>query len=287
MRRKLFYTSDTNLRNQTIHPGGEYPDPPIDVLVLESTLGADSEIENVSRRAEEEALCESMAKTLARGGKVLLPVFALGRAQEILALIDRYKRRGRIPDTVPVYTSGLMRGVADIYDRTRYLSPRLDPEFEVFGVEQKRMPRSRSAAATVLDQPAIHVAASGMMLERTLSNRLAQRLVGDPKSGIFFVGFVKDGSPGYRLLEAAKNGTEVSLGSAHPAQEVCCDVARFRLSGHSNRRDLLSLVEKLKPEITVLVHGDPEARSWMADNIKFFHPETEVVLSEQGQPLTL
>lgn len=287
LRRRLFYTSDTNLRNQTIHPGGEYPDPPIDVLILESTLGADSDIENTTRRSEEEALCEAITRTLARGGRVLLPVFALGRAQEVLALIDRFKRRGRIPDSVPVYTSGLMRGVSDIYDRTRYSSPRLDPEFEVYGVDQKRMPRSRAAATNVLQEPAIHVASSGMMLENTLSNRLAQRLMSDEKSGIFFVGFIKDSAPGSRLLEGFENGTTVSLDPTHKPQKVRCEVGKFRLTGHSNRRDLISLVERLNPQITVLVHGDPEARSWMADNIRFFHPDTEVVLSEQGQPLTL
>ncbi len=287
MRRRIFYTSDTNLRNQTIHPGGEYPTPPVDILILESTLGADNEMENTSRRTEEDALCDAITRTLSRGGRVLLPVFALGRAQEVLALIDRFKRRGRIPETVPVYTSGLMRGVADIYDRTRYSSPRLDPEFEVFGVDQKRMPRSRAAAATALQEPAIHVASSGMMLENTLSNRLAQRLMSDEKSGIFFVGFVKEDAPGHRLLEAAENGAEVSLDALHDPQKVRCEVAKFRLTGHSNRRDLISLVERLNPNVTVLVHGDPEARSWMADNIAFFHPQTEVVLSEQGQPLTL
>jgi Cft2 family RNA processing exonuclease len=287
LRRRLFYTSDTNLRNQTIHPGGEYPEPPIDVLVLESTLGADGDIENVTRRSEEEALCEAISRTLARGGRVLLPVFALGRAQEVLALIDRFKRRGRIPETVPVYTSGLMRGVSDIYDRTRYSSPRLDPEFEVYGVDQKRMPRSRAAAANVLQEPAIHIASSGMMLENTLSNRLAQRLMGDEKSGIFFVGFVKEDAPGSRLLEGFESGASVSLDPMHEPQKVRCEVAKFRLTGHSNRRDLISLVGRLNPEITVLVHGDPDARSWMADNIRFFHPETEVVLSEEGQPLIL
>ena len=287
LRRRLFYTSDTNLRNQTIHPGGEYPEPPIDVLVLESTLGADGDIENTTRRAEEDALCSAITRTLARGGRVLLPVFALGRAQEVLALIDRFKRRGRIPETVPVYTSGLMRGVSDIYDRTRHSSPRLDPEFEVYGVDQKRMPRSQTATASALQEPAIHVASSGMMLENTLSNRLAQRFLGDEKSGIFFVGFVKEDAPGQRLFEAANDGSEVSLDPFHEPQKVRCEVEKFRLTGHSNRRDLITLVQRLGPEITVLVHGDPGARSWMADNIRFFHPETEVVLSEQGRPLTL
>ena len=57
--KNLFYTSDTNLRPQHIIPGGSYPEPPIDVLLLETTLGADSEAEQTTRKREEERLLAS------------------------------------------------------------------------------------------------------------------------------------------------------------------------------------------------------------------------------------
>src|SRR5690606_13347638 len=155
--------------SQFIIPGGEYPEEPVDVLVLESTLAADPEAELTTRRAEEERFAEAVAAVVKRGGSVLVPAFALGRAQEILALLDRYKKRGVIPDEVPVYTAGSMRAVADLYDKTRYVTPRLNPDFHVFGVEQKRLPRGEAAKLAVLGEPGIHIAGSGMMLERTLS----------------------------------------------------------------------------------------------------------------------
>lgn len=285
--RRLFYTSDTNLQDQTIHPGGHYPEPPIDVLVLETTLGSDPDIEKLSRRDEEARLGIAISEVIKRGGRVLLPVFALGRAQEVVALLARFQEQGLIDEDIPIYTTGLMRGISDIYDKTRFSSPRLDEDFEVYGVPQRRMPRSKAATAAAVGEPSIHIASSGMMIDNTLSNALARKFMGDPASGIFFVGFMKEDAPGYRLIEGAETGQDISLGAGHDAEPVLCDIARFRLSGHANRRDLLSLVDRLKPKSVALVHGETDAREWMADNIRFFHPDTKVSLPDQGGPIEL
>ncbi|MEM1126900.1 MAG: MBL fold metallo-hydrolase [Bacteroidota bacterium] len=288
--RTAFYTSDTNLRPQSIIPGGTYPDEPIDILIMESTAGADPEAELTTRRTEEKKLAEALKRVLERGGTVLIPVFALGRAQEVLALIDRFKRRGLIGEDIPVYTAGSMRAVADLYDKTRYVTPRLDPGFQVFGVDQRRLPRSQRAKRNALSEPSIHVVSSGMMFERTLSNALAQHLVSGEKNGIFLVGFAKEDSPAHRLLEAAasdEEAPEVVIDRMVGPQPLRCDVDRFRLSGHSHRRDLLQLVEKLRPKKIVLVHGEEDARSWMEDNIRFFYPEIEIYRPKGGEPVTL
>ena len=194
--RRVFYTADTSLRAQAIQPGADYPALPVDVLMLESTLGADPEAELTSRREQEEAFAESLARVLARGGSALVPAFALGRAQEVLALIGRYKHFGRIAKDTPVYTAGSMRGIASIYDQTRFSTPRVDPEFEVYGVEQQRLPETGARLDEALLTPSIYVISSGMLFERTPSNKLAQKLVEDERNGIFFVGFSKEDSPG-------------------------------------------------------------------------------------------
>ncbi len=286
--RRVFYSGDTNLRPQSIIPGGRYPEGPIDVLVMESTLGADPDAEFTTRRAEEHKFRDALQRVVARGGAVLVPVFALGRAQEILALIDRFKQRGHLPADVPVYTAGGMRAIADIYDTTRLNTPRLNPDFQVFGVAQRRMPRSDTAKRNALEGPSIHVASSGMMFEGTLSNWVAQQLVEDEENAIFLVGYAKDDSPARRLLEASQNGTDgVLLDRRTGLQPLHCEVQRFRFSGHSHRRDLIHLVEQLRPKKVVLVHGDADARRWMADNIRFFYPETEIYLPEIGEPLVV
>lgn len=285
--RRLFYTSDTNVRPQTIIPGAEYPEGPVDVLVLESTLGADPNAEQTTRRTEEKKLGEAIGRVLARGGTVLLPVFALGRAQEILALLDRYKQRGLVPAETPIYTAGSMRAVADLYDRTRFNTPRLNPDFQVFGVEQRRLPRGQAGKDAALAEPSIHVVASGMMFERTLSNQLATQLLEHERNGIFLVGFAKEDSPADRLLEAAAQGpgTEVVVDPQVGPQVLRAEVQRFRFSGHSHRRDLLQVVEQLTPKKIILVHGEEAAQTWMEDNIRFFYPDVEIFRPSGGEAL--
>src|SRR5690606_32552107 len=170
--RRVFYTSDTSLRPQAIQPGARYPDGPLDVLLLETTLGADPEAELTTRKAEEKAFGEALARTVARGGQALVPVFALGRAQEILTLIARFKQRGLIPNDTPVYSAGQLRGIAGIYDQTRFSTPRLDPAFEITEVEQLRLPRTRTRLDDAFREPGIFVVSSGMLFERTLSNQI-------------------------------------------------------------------------------------------------------------------
>ncbi|TDI69630.1 MAG: MBL fold metallo-hydrolase [Bacteroidetes bacterium] len=287
--KRYFYTGDTGMRAQTIIPGAEYPDSPIDVLFLESTLGADPESEKTSRRTEENGLAEAVAEVLKRGGTVLLPVFALGRGQEIIALVDRYKKRGLIPEETPVYTAGLMRAISDVYDKTRFSTPRLNPDFEVYGVSQSRLPRSHTATLLALTEPSIHIVGSGMMFERTISNRLAQQLVESDKNGIFMVGYTRPDSPGHRLLEArrAGKGTKAVLDENKGPQSIQCDVDRFRFSGHSHRRDLMEVVKRLNPGRIVLVHGETEARAWMKNNIEYFYPEIDVISPQTGEVVEL
>src|SRR5690606_31448890 len=178
---------------------------------------------------------------------------------------------------------------AGIYDQTRFMSPRLDPAFEVTEVEQQRIPRTATRLDDALREPAIYVVSSGMLFERTLSNQLAQRLVGHEKHGVFFVGFAKEDSPGGRLLEAAARGpgTEVVLDAQAGPQKVFAEVVRFRFSGHAHRRDLIQLVEMMKPRKVVLVHGEAAAKTWIKDNVEFFYPDTTVLIPEQGVEVEL
>ena len=287
--KRAFYTSDTNLRPQSIIPGASYPEPPVDILFLESTLGADPDAELTTRHSEERKFSEALERAIARKGTVLIPVFALGRAQEILALIDRFKKRGTIPQETPIYTAGSMRAFAELYDKTRLQTPRLDPDFQVYDVDQFRLPRNRDAQRDALRGPSIHVVSSGMMFERTASNALAQEIVEDERNAVLLVGFAREDSPADRILAAGKEGkgTEAVIDTFRGPQPINCEVHRFRFSGHSHRRDLIQLVETLKPKKVVLVHGEAEARDWMQNNIKFFYPDIEVVSPKTGRAVRL
>jgi len=105
---------------------------------------------------------------------------------------------------------------------------------------------------------------------------------------VLLVGHPADGTPARRLLDAARSdepGAPVMLADGHGPQPVHCTVERFRFSGHSDRQDLLSIVERLAPEQVLLVHGDPEARAWMAEHIEADHPEMAVHRPDWGSVL--
>ncbi|HRR08468.1 MAG TPA: MBL fold metallo-hydrolase [Rhodothermales bacterium] len=288
---RAFYSGDLSLRAQAIQPGADFPKGPVDVLILESTLGADPTAELTTRKREEDRLLEGIQKTIKRKGSVLIPAFALGRSQEMIALIGRWKKQKKLPEDLPIYTAGAQRAISDIYDRTRFISPRIDEKFEVFKIEQKRLPKSKAKLDHLIsgEEPGIFIVGSGMLFERTLSHRIALKMIGDPRHSIFFVGYVKPDCPGAVLLEAAQNRTteKVALDPLHQPEgmTIACTVERFRFSGHSNRRELLQVVEKLQPRKVLLVHGEDEARIWMADNIRYFYPDTEVILPTQGVPV--
>ncbi len=285
---RLFYTSDTCLHAQTIIPGAEYPDPPVDVLVMECTLGADDEAELTTRHQEEQRFLADILRVLDRGGTVLIPVFALGRAQEILALLYRFRNKGQLSSDIPLYTAGGLRAISSIYDATRGWTPRVDPGFQVFDVEQRRMPRGETAKRKALAEPSIHVVTSGMMFENTLSNWVAQQLLEHEHHAILFVGYCKEDSPGGRLLEASANGSEgVVLDKRAGMQPLCCEVQRYRFSGHSNRRDLIRLATALKPRTTLLVHGETLARSWMAENLISAGLQSDILLPQSCEPIEL
>jgi len=95
-------------------------------------------------------------------------------------------------------------------------------------------------------------------------------------------------TPARRLIEAVEEGRNgVLLNKNTGPQPLNCEVGKFRLSGHSNRQDLLRLVEHLSPQQVVLVHGEPDSRAWMADHIQRSHPDITVHQPEWGTPLDL
>jgi predicted metal-dependent RNase len=126
-----------------------------------------------------------------------------------------------------------------------------------------------------------------MMIEPTLSNVLARRMVENEDDAVLLVGHPAEGTPARRLQDAAAegDGAPVMLADGHGPQPVYCTVERFRFSGHSDRRELLSLVERMTPETVLLIHGDPDAKDWMAEHIKEAHPETEVHRPDWGSVL--
>ena len=104
------------------------------------------------------------------------------------------------------------------------------------------------------------------MTEKTLSNQLAERFLGDTRQTVLFVGYADPASPGGRL-KAAQLGDLVQLDEGLPSQRLACQVREFDFSAHAPRELLFDYIRRISPKIVVLVHGDPPAVSWFNSRI--------------------
>jgi len=279
--RRLFYTGDTCATGQYICAPAHYPTPPVDLLLMDSTHGADPDPDlSRDRRSFGRATTELgrfITEVARRGGSVLIPVFALGRSQEILGLLHELSRRGRIPD-LPLYVSGLSHAVCRLYDATRRASERRRPSLRLEDLGYTILDTGRARDPDLLRRPSILAVSSGMMLSGTASNVLAQRMLSDPRHGLAFVGFLDPETPGARVA-AARQGDAVALGPGPgdpPVVEVAASVRQFGFTAHSRASQLIDLVRALQPRRTVLVHGDDEAVVTLRDRLAGLGFEVQV-----------
>jgi Cft2 family RNA processing exonuclease len=283
--RTVFYTGDVNFDNQTIMEGAIFPQEKIDILIMECTRGDHATPANWTRAREEQRLAEAIDRAFTRGGCVLIPVFALGKTQEVLAMFYNFRREQLLPE-FPIYIGGLSSKMTDIYDRRAHTTRR----------QLARLQLMAEAAPFVLNGQTIHDAparagriyalSSGMMTPKTLSNIFARRLLENPQHSIFFVGYADTLSPA-GVLRNAQPGEEVALDPDEPPQRVRCHIEQFQFSAHASRESLIEYAKKLSPRKIVLVHGDPSAVAWMRARLIVDLPRTEVVVPSPGVELEL
>jgi Cft2 family RNA processing exonuclease len=281
--RRVFYTGDVNFENQTLSRAAQFPVEKLDALIIECTRGDSPAPHGYTRPAEVHRLCEALGAALERGC-VLIPVFALGKTQELLAMLHGMFERGQLT-RVPVYIGGLSTKLTELADRFARTSPRLLPELDLMD-DTAPIPVNSGSADLVVKKNRIYALSAGMMTEKTLSNSFARRLLADPANSIFFIGYADPESPAGKL-RAAKPGDMVQLDTGFPPAELRCDVRVFNFSGHATRDSLIHFVKKTAPRKVVLVHGDTPAIEWMRDTIARDLPDTEIILPQPGQAVEL
>ena len=281
----VFYTGDVNFDDQTIMQAAGFPEDKIDVLIMECTRGDHATPDGWNRASEEQRLAEALFAAFERDACVLIPVFALGKTQEILAMLYKFRRQ-RLLAEFPIYIGGLSSKFTDIYDRraqtTRRQLPRLKLMREVapFILNDE----------TVRDAPVrggrVYVLSSGMMIPKTLSNVFARRILENPQHSIFFVGYANPESPA-GLLRDAGTGGEVALDPDKPLQRIRCNIEQFQFSAHATRESLVAYAKKISPKKILLVHGDPPAVEWMRGILSKELPRSEVIVPTPGVELEL
>jgi Cft2 family RNA processing exonuclease len=260
----LLITGDFSISPQRTVDGARPPAFSADVLIIESTYGGRL---HANRAVQERKLIETVSRVTGDGGKVLIPAFALGRAQEILLILNEFQRRGELP-AIPVWADGMVRAICQAYSNFAEVLPLALQERGAKFFEGSIRPVQTAEQRNALiwqPGPAAIVASSGMLAGGP-SLGYARALATSPQHAILLTGYQDEESPGRRLQEVAERGHgTVRLGREKDGQEirvdVQCHLGTYSLSAHADEGQIISLVETLHPERVLLVHGDETARA--------------------------
>ncbi|HEX2099490.1 MAG TPA: MBL fold metallo-hydrolase, partial [Candidatus Synoicihabitans sp.] len=228
-----------------------------------------------------ERLITTINDTIQRGGSFLLPVFALGRMQEVLAVFHDARKFGKLVNC-PIYASGLGLDLADYFDEIARKTKHLNFSRTILKeLRLQPLPRVLKPGEDP-KQNALYIISSGMLVENTPSYVLASGLLGHARNTIGFVGYCDPDTPGGQLL-AAKPGDDFLFKTIHVRTKVKARVERFELSGHADREELLEFALQATPRALVLTHGDPEARAWFVQQLAAQAPNLHVLDPVPGQ----
>ena len=283
--RKVFYTGDVNFEDQNISSAAEFPEEPLDGLIIETTRGDHETPQGFTRAGEALRLAKAINTAFQRDGCVLMPLFALGKTQELLTLLFEFQQQGLL-EACPIYIGGLSTKLTEIYDKLAHSSVRLRPGFQILNTVAPFTIGGRANEEPPIKAGRIYALSSGMMTEKTHSNRFASRILSDPKQTIIYVGYADPVSPAGRILDA-KPGDLITLDPALPPQELRCAVERFNFSGHASRESIRAYVNRVTPKKIILVHGDPSAIEWFRTGLAQDLPKSEIIVAPPGLPVEI
>jgi Cft2 family RNA processing exonuclease len=216
-----------------------------------------------------------------RKGCILIPAFALGRTQEMLALLALLMREGKLKSQ-PIYIGGLGRVFTEIYDLEAHRANRQHTNLQLHEALQLIVLEKGQAENMKLSGGKIFVITAGMMSENTAAHDLAVRMAGDERQSIFFVGYADPDSPAGRLKAANRGETFVFSPSAGRITKKC-DMRDFDLTAHANREELLGFVGEVSPRSILLGHGDDISRGWFEEKIRERRPKIKIIQPQPGK----
>jgi Cft2 family RNA processing exonuclease len=273
--RHIFFTGDVLFDDLRTLPGAKFPSGHFDTLVMETTRGTTQRAEGSERGLEVARLITSINETIQRGGSFLIPVFALGRMQELLAVLHDARKFGRLVDC-PIVAGGLGLDLVDYFDEIARKTKHLQFNRHVVkDLKVKPTPR-KIEPGRAPSEPTLFLVSSGMMVEKTPSYVIASGMLGHARNTIGFVGYCDPDTPGGQLL-ATRPGDTFPFSAVHVDAKVLARIERFELSGHAEREELLEFAVQTDARSIVLTHGDPAARAWFAQQLAEKLPKAQVL----------
>ncbi len=279
----LFYTGDACFHDQTILRSARFEDIKADVLLVETTRGNRKLPSGFTREGEIQRLTQALHRVLAGKGSVLLPTFALGRTQEILALLAVLSAEGKLRRQ-PIYIGGLGRVFTEIYDLEAHRTHRHYPNLQLHEALNLVVLEQNDLERMKLGGGRLFVITAGMMSENTAAHNLAQRMAGDEHQAIFFVGYADPDSPAGRL-KAARHGETFFFSPSGGELTLKCQVEKFDLTAHANREEMLEFIGEVEPRAVLLTHGEEDSRNWFEAQIRRRYPGISVHQPRPGETL--
>lgn len=280
---RLLCSGDILFDRQRTVDGAVTPRGRFDHLLLETTRGATERPPGQTRSTELARFWEIAADTIRGGGSLLVPVFALGRMQEMMALLVDAFREGLVP-VCPVYATGLGMDLVNYLhkigkrEHTVHFARHVLTRLKVRPLPDPLRPGREPG------EPGIFLLSSGMMVPHTPSYKMAASLLGKDRNTIAFIGYCDPDTPGAELQRTPR-GEEFLFEAMDYSCPVEARVERFDISGHADRDELVDYARAIDPRTVVLQHGDQEARDWFQETLTPDFPE--VIDPTPLQPIQL
>jgi len=259
----IVYTGDYKYARTMLLEAATTDFPRVETLITESTYGSPNDF-MPSRVEAEEGLTSIINETLERKGKVIIPVPAVGRAQEIMLVIDGYMRRGLMKEA-PVFIEGMISEATAIHTAyPEYLGRDVRKSILYDGINPFKsdyftIVEHPSVRQEIIDgEPCIIMATSGM-LEGGPVIDFFKSLAEDDKNSIIFVSYQIEGTMGRRVQKGLPEVTMIDSDGKMGVVKVRLQVESIEgFSGHSDRRQIINYITHLKPkpERVVVCHGE-------------------------------
>ncbi|MFU8847617.1 MAG: MBL fold metallo-hydrolase [Opitutales bacterium] len=263
--RRIVFSGDVLFEAQRTLPGAHLPRGPIDTLILETTRGAKGRESGRSRASEVDRLIDKVREILERDGSCLIPVFALGRMQELFKIIYEARNFGRLPDC-PIYAAGLGMDLCKYFDTIRRRTQLIDFDVSILEKMKVKPPEPHMRPGRDLMKKGLYIVSSGMMVEHTPSYKVAASLLPHPANGLCFVGYCDPDTPGGKLLHSREEANFFFEALDYSAP-IRASIDRFDMSGHADRDELIEYAEASGARSIVLNHGDNDAREWFREEL--------------------
>jgi KH/beta-lactamase-domain protein len=260
----LVFSGDQKYEKSWLFDAASVRFPRCETLVIESTYGASGDFQPSREEANQE-LQDVISRTLQRGGKMMCPVFAVGRSQEVMIAIDELFRSGSVKP-VPVYLDGMIQEATAIHSShpnylTRVLRQSLlkDDGDNPFTSKWFKHVQGRDMRESIVmdSSPCIVLATSGMLNGGPIMEYF-QNWAAEPRNSLCFVGYQAEGTLGRRLQKGFSEVPMIINGHTEIVKIGCDMVTIDGFSGHSDRRQLLEFIGNMspRPRNVICHHGD-------------------------------